>query len=108
VIWRVYVKVDWELDRAEGGSVTGEKYELPPRSVGDRLPLENCVCSERGGSGIGNLGGRPLDVVPEPPLPPVADLVLRLVLEPFLLTENSETENTAASLAISSSASYSC
>lgn len=76
------------------------------RSPGDMLPLASCVCTARGVSGIGNLGGRPAESGPEPPLPPVADLVLRLVLDEFRLIGNSE--KNPASFASSSSASYSC
>jgi hypothetical protein len=44
VAWRGYVNiVDCELERVEGVSPTGEKYELPPRSDGETVPAENWV-----------------------------------------------------------------
>ena len=95
--------MDWELVRVEGVSATGEKYEFPFRSEGEAVPLGYWVC-KRGGSGIGNRGGRPEESGPEP-LPPVADLARRLVLDAFRLIENSE--YAAVSLINSSSASYS-
>lgn len=64
----------------------------------DMLLPDIWVCTERFASGIGYRVGRL-----EPPLPPVADRVLRLVLEAFRLIGNSE-KNPASF----SSASYSC
>jgi hypothetical protein len=88
VFWRPNENPDWELDRVDGVSV-GEKYEFMFRSPGDMLPLPgNWVCTESAGS-AGNRG-RPLVWGTEPVLPPVADRVLRLVLEAFRLMGNSE------------------
>ena len=110
VPWRYGNPVDCELDLVDGVSATGEKYELAFFSVGDMLPPdpENCVWTERLGSGTGKRGGRPPVERggPELPLPPVADRVRRLVLEALRLIGNSEKK--AASLVACSSASYSC
>lgn len=88
VFWRPKENPDWELDRVDGVSV-GEKYEFMVRSPGDMLPEPgNWVWTESAGSPAKR--GRPLEWGTEPVLPPVADRVLRLVLEAFRLMENSE------------------
>ncbi len=69
------------LDDA-GDSATGEKYESPPRVLGDGIAKE--VWRLSGGIGIGNRGGPDRTIVAkESWLLPVVDLERRLTEEEF-------------------------